>query len=91
MRRRQTQPVRHDEMSQSGERESERWSRRSGVKSVCCLLFASFSNKDAQSVYQTALMKGLLDALAAADPLDPEPVCVCVCVYHQSASVSTVS
>lgn len=38
------------------------------------VLFASYFNKGAQWVYQTALMKGLLAGLPAADPLDPECV-----------------
>lgn len=38
------------------------------------VLFASYFNKGAQWVYQTALMKGLLAGLRAAHPLDPECV-----------------
>lgn len=38
------------------------------------VLFASYFNKGAQWVYQTALMKGLLARLPAADPLSPECV-----------------
>lgn len=38
------------------------------------VLFASYFNKGAQSVYQTALMKGLLAGLPAADPLNLECV-----------------
>lgn len=47
------------------------------------VLFASYFNKSAQWVYQTALMKGLLAGLPAADPLDPE------CVFTINRLVST--
>lgn len=85
------QPVQHDK-----NKPFSRW-RRGGKKSLWLLaahtgvlrsnlsgvLFASYFNKSAQWVYQTALMKGLLAGLPAADPLDPE------CVFTINRLVST--
>ena len=52
------------------------WQRIPTFSGQICLVyfFASYFNKGAQWVYQTALMKGLLAGLPAADPLDPECV-----------------
>lgn len=52
------------------------WQRMPTFSGRICpvYFFASYFNKGAQWVYQTALMKGLLARLPAADPLDPKCV-----------------